>query len=481
MRFEQLGSAAAESAPGTGEAAGTAAGVDGPADPKPGAPAAASLAGGPPVPPSRYTVLPGQRTRANSLDVAALPPAAPRQGAVAPGVDAGAPAFGIGAPGDVYAAEAAAAIDAADGPEAGGRTAAATAMPAPAAPEAPAFPAPPAGQEPEAQDSWPAPHRQIALFVRVLCLLIVAVLLGHRYIPDVMGFGSLLDTFLPWSFVPLALLLPASLVSRNKWVIAVAALSVAVWGVDFGPQFASSPPGGPHDLRILSQNVSARDPDLAGIAALALAQNADIVVLQGMSTADLQAADKAVPAAYPHHVSMYEFAVWSKYPLLQSQPIGLAAAAPDAQTAVEAPSSGSFGGLLKLKVQVSASHEFSLYAVHLPQPSLSHLGFGRKRSEALDRLADQIHAEYDKQLLVVGDLDLAQTDRGMQQLVGGGTGLVSAQAESGSGFGFTWPSSFPMVRLDDLLARGVTPVRSVVLPAVGAPSAHRPIEVDLRF
>ena len=120
--------------------------------------------------------------------------------------------------------------------------------------------------------------------------------------------------------------------------------------------------------------------------------------------------------------------------------------------------------------------------MHLPQPSLSHNGFGRKRAEALTMLESQIRAEYDKDLIIVGDLDLAQTDRGMRErLVGSGTGLVSAQAAAGSGFGFTWPSTFPMVRLDDLLARGVTPVRSVVLAALGPKSAHRPIEVDLRF
>jgi vancomycin resistance protein VanJ len=355
-----------------------------------------------------------------------------------------------------------------------------------ALPEAPAIPALPAssdaqGPDAEPEDSWPGPLRQIAILVRVLCVLIVAVLLGHLYIPDVMGFGSLIDTFLPWSFVPLAVLLPASLVSRNKWAIAIAVLSAAVWGVDFGPQFASGPPGGPHDLRILSQNVSADDPDLAGVASLALAENADLVVLQGMTATELGAADKAVPQAYPYHVTMYEFAVWSKFPLAQSQPIELAAEHGDPDTAGSALASGLFGGLLKVKVQVTPNRETTLYAVHLPQPSLSHNGFGRKRAEALTMLENQIRAEYDKDLIIVGDLDLAQTDRGMRGLLGSGTNLVSAQAASGSGFGFTWPSTFPMVRLDDVLSRGVTPVRSVVLGAVGPKSAHRPIEVDLRF
>jgi vancomycin resistance protein VanJ len=504
LRFEQLGSAAEQDAvgavsTGTPGAAGNAApsATDagrGPNDPAPGAPkpiasGAASLAGGPPVPSSPYTVLPGQRSRANSLDIATRPPAGTgvRQGIASPAFP------GTEAPANVgsdtaHISVAASAMPAAPAMSVVSAVSAASAGGAPTAEaeagsEAPAAPAGPGIRKSDGGDGWPEPRRQIAIFVRVLCALIVAVLLGHLYLPDVMGLGSLLDTFLPWSFIPLAVLLPASLVSRSKWAIGAAVLAAAVWGVDFGPQFASSPPGGPHDLRILSQNVSAKDPDLAGVAALAVAQNADIVVLQGMSTADLEAADKAVPAAYPHHVTMYEFAVWSKFPLLQSQPIELAAERGDAVTAVDAPSSGQFGGLLKVKVQVGPDRQATLYAVHLPQPSLSHSGFATKRAEALTMLAGQIRAEYDKDLIVVGDLDLAQTDRGMRKLVGSdsGTGLVSAQAAAGSGFGFTWPASFPMVRLDDVLARGVAPVRSVVLGALGPSSAHRPIEVDLRF
>jgi len=38
-----------------------------------------------------------------------------------------------------------------------------------------------------------------------------------------------------------------------------------------------------------------------------------------------------------------------------------------------------------------------------------------------------------------------------------------------------------VVRLDDVLTRGLTPVASVVLPAVGPHQAHRPIEADLKF
>jgi vancomycin resistance protein VanJ len=252
--------------------------------------------------------------------------------------------------------------------------------------------------------------------------------------------------------------------------------------VDFGPTLAATGSSGPADLRVLSQNVSSQNPDLTGIGHLALARDADIVILQGMSTADGQAADHAAPSAYPHHLSMYEFSIWSRFPLDGSQPVDLATRADLSQTTVSAEgNSGLFGGLLRFTVQVTPTHTATVFAVHLPQPNLSHLGFGIARDNALDALATAIGAESAPNLIVVGDLDLAHTDRGMKDLVNTETGLVSAQAEAGSGFGFTWPAGFPMIRLDDVLTRGLTPVRSTVLGAVGASSAHRPIEADLRF
>jgi hypothetical protein len=42
--------------------------------------------------------------------------------------------------------------------------------------------------------------------------------------------------------------------------------------------------------------------------------------------------------------------------------------------------------------------------------------------------------------------------------------LRSAQDVAGDGFGFTWPASFPVVRIDQILVRGVEPDSSWVLP-----------------
>ena len=330
------------------------------------------------------------------------------------------------------------------------------------------------------EDDWPSPRRQVAILVRILCGLILLVLFGHSLVPDFRGTGSLVDTFLPWTFVPLLLAVPAALASRSRWAIAVAVLAAGVWAADFGPSLLHKGTSGPVDLTVLSQNVSAQDPDLSAAAGLAVRRGADVVVLQGMTAAGLRAAGNAVPQGYRYHLAMYEFSVWSRYPIEESQPIDLGTLAGSTAKPLTGDS-GQFGGLLSFKVQVAPGRHVTVYAVHLPQPALTHSGFAVARDQALTSLIAVIEAEPAAQLIVVGDLDLASTDRGMARLLGSGTGLVSAQAKAGSGFGFTWPSRFPMVRLDDVLVRGLTPVRSSVLGADGGTQAHRPIEAALKF
>lgn len=341
----------------------------------------------------------------------------------------------------------------------------------------------------EAEDAhWPGARRQIAFLTIIVSLLVLAVLLGHRYLPDVLGFGSLIDTFLPWTAAPLLLALPAALFSLKKWAIGISLLTCAVWAGNFAPTMLRSGGSGPADIRVLSQNLSSGDagaPDLSGIGQLAEQRGADVVVLQGLSK-NVQATDQTAPARYPYHLAMYEFVVWSRYPIGSTQPVDLTAGGRPAgfvQSGAAAgdSSSGTFGGLLRFTLDLDQSRQVTVYAVHLPQPSLSHSGFGVARDEALEQLVSDVQAEKSPNLVVVGDLDVAQTDRAVRPLLRSSTGLVSAQAKAGSGFGFTWPATFPVVRLDDVLTRGLTPVASVVLPAVGPQQAHRPIEADLKF
>jgi vancomycin resistance protein VanJ len=57
--------------------------------------------------------------------------------------------------------------------------------------------------------------------------------------------------------------------------------------------------------------------------------------------------------------------------------------------------------------------------------------------------------------------------------------LRSAQDVAGDGFGFTRPASFPVIRIDQILVRGVEPDSSWVLPANG--SDHRPVAARISW
>ncbi|OLZ59327.1 hypothetical protein AV521_45595 [Streptomyces sp. IMTB 2501] len=57
--------------------------------------------------------------------------------------------------------------------------------------------------------------------------------------------------------------------------------------------------------------------------------------------------------------------------------------------------------------------------------------------------------------------------------------MHSAQDAAGDGFGFTWPAEFPVVRIDQVLFRGVEPGSASVLPANG--SDHLPVTAGISW
>jgi vancomycin resistance protein VanJ len=51
--------------------------------------------------------------------------------------------------------------------------------------------------------------------------------------------------------------------------------------------------------------------------------------------------------------------------------------------------------------------------------------------------------------------------------------MRSTQGAAGDGFGFSWPASFPMARIDQIMVRGMEPRASWALPETG--SDHLPV------
>ena len=78
--------------------------------------------------------------------------------------------------------------------------------------------------------------------------------------------------------------------------------------------------------------------------------------------------------------------------------------------------------------------------------------------------------------MLLGDLNGTMDDRAFAGLT---SQLRSAQDAAGDGFGFSWPATFPVARIDQILVRGVEPESSWVLPATG--SDHRPVAAGISW
>ena len=345
-----------------------------------------------------------------------------------------------------------------------------------------------AGGELEEEDgghhAWPSARRQIGTAVAVLGWAMALFLIAHRYLPGNAGLVSLLESGLPWLAVPTALLLIAALGARSLRGILATLAAASIWLVGYGPELMPRGDPLPANLRVFSEDINApggtATAELAAAAQLAPEQHADIVLLQGVyPQLAASSALSNLNTSYPNHLTQYEFGIWSKYRIADSSAVSLGTTTADTNgSGLVAGTPQVIVGALRVTIDTPQG-PFVLYVVHLPQPVLGDQGFAKARDAALARLVKTVRADHAAKLAVVGDINVAQTDRRFSDLTG--LGLISAQAAAGRGFGFTWPAEFPSVRLDDLLVRGADPVRSVVLSALSGGKTHLPIEVDLHL
>ncbi|HWD61288.1 MAG TPA: endonuclease/exonuclease/phosphatase family protein [Humibacter sp.] len=294
------------------------------------------------------------------------------------------------------------------------------------------------------------------IVVGVLGAITALVLLTHTWIPDVGGYISLLETFLPWLWVPIVALVVAAVIGRTSlfaWIgVSLAAIT---WVVLFVPTLV------PHDshlipnLHVVSENIDADNHDPAATIRSLVSRDADIVALQELDAKSTPIAERMLTSAYPHSYVVGTIGVWSKTPLTNGEPLEL-----------------GLGWNRALSVDVStADGPVRVFEVHMASV---RIGEYRQRDTMLAALKNTLDGASDSRVIVVGDFNAASTDREFRQL----EQTVTEAPTSTLDFGFTWPSTFPFARVDHLLTRGLTTVTSTVLPANG--SDHRGIDVSLR-
>jgi vancomycin resistance protein VanJ len=292
--------------------------------------------------------------------------------------------------------------------------------------------------------------------VSALALLITALLVFHRHIPDQFGnFGSLLESFLPWLGVFVPVLLVVALVRRSLTALLALVLPVAVWVYMFGALLVDKQ-GGSYDFTAVQHNVWAYNKDPLGTVRVLEAAHPDVISLVEVPEAQLPVYENALAAQYPYRAVEGTVGLWSRYPLRDTQPVDLKIGWERAlRTVVEDPSG-----------------EVAVYVAHLPSVRVKFDGgfTANQRDRSADALGNAIAAEQLPRVLLLGDLNGTMNDRSLNYVT---SQMRSAQGASGDGFGFSYPAQFPMTRIDQIMSRGMTPTGAWTLGRTG--SDHLPV------
>jgi vancomycin resistance protein VanJ len=298
-------------------------------------------------------------------------------------------------------------------------------------------------------------------FIAALAILTALPLLFHRHVPNSFGnLGSLVDTFLPWVGVAIPILIVAAVVRRSATAGVALLIPTIIWGLMYGHLMIPGKSGGAYDLRVLSHNVDAANKDPQRTARDLLAADADIVALEEITAADLKVYKTELAATYPHLVARGTVALWSKYPVEESESVDV-----------------GFKWTRALRAEVATPEgKVAVYVAHLASVRVGTSGFtSNQRNDTIKQLSEQIAKEKLAGVIVMGDFNGTANDRSLAPLT---FGLRSAQGAAGHGFGFTWPAGFPMARIDHIMVRGVTPTKAWVMESTG--SDHRPVVAELR-
>jgi len=284
----------------------------------------------------------------------------------------------------------------------------------------------------------------------------------HSQIPNRYGnLGSLTETFLPWIAVFVPVLLVLALIRRSATALIATALPVAVWLNLFGGLVLDRTGTG-GDLTVATHNVNADNADPAGTARDVAAGGADVLALEELKASAVPTYEKALAPTYRYHAVEGTVGLWSKYPISQVGAVDI-----------------QLGWTRAMRATVRTPEgEVAVFVAHLPSVRVKlKAGFtARQRDISANALGEAIADERLPRKILLGDLNGTMNDRSLNAVT---SQMRSTQGAAGSGFGFSWPASFPMARIDQIMVQGVEPVSSWTLPQTG--SDHLPVaaRVDL--
>ncbi|MFB6437323.1 endonuclease/exonuclease/phosphatase family protein [Streptomyces sp. NPDC056411] len=322
-----------------------------------------------------------------------------------------------------------------------------------------------AGSRAERLRNWWGPE---GMWRRGLVLAVLAVLLGllmvlHARVPNAVGnLGSLLETFLPWLGLGILVLLLAAVLRRSATALIALLLPVLAWINLFGGQITDKAGTG-GNLTVVTHNVNAGNPDPAATARDIVASDADVVALEELTGEALPTYRQGLAKAYPYHTVEGTVGLWSKRPLTDTRPVDI-----------------KMGWTRALRATVTAAdgQQFAVYVAHLPSVRVKvEAGFtANQRDGSAAALGEAIAADPVQKVMLLGDLNGTMNDRSLAPVT---SQMRSAQGAAGDGFGFSWPAGFPMARIDQIMMKGMDPVKAWVMPSTG--SDHLPVAASVKI
>lgn len=269
-----------------------------------------------------------------------------------------------------------------------------------------------------------------------------------------------LDSFLPWTGLLIAVALALAISALALRGIVVSLVSVGVWVLVFVPQIlpldGASTISAPQ-LTVATQNIGTDTGAITRILSTVTAPAPDVIALEEVT--DTMApiiTARLADDGYTYSSVIGTVGVWSRDRLTNVTPVTLAQ---------------GWKRALRLDIQTGGG-AVRLYVVHAMS---IFVGGHAERDAMLRTLTALVAADTSDRIIVAGDFNATTRDQAMAQLMT----VVIEPRLTGGGFGFTWPSWFPMTRPDHILLRGVTATKHVILGASG--SDHRGVVVAVTY
>ncbi|GAA2384562.1 endonuclease/exonuclease/phosphatase family protein [Streptomyces glaucosporus] len=305
--------------------------------------------------------------------------------------------------------------------------------------------------------------------VAALAAATAALMALHSLVPGALGLGSLLETFLPWTGLAVPVLLLLALLRRSALALAVLPLPAAVWLALFHGALAGGAPApapGTGSLTVVQHNIGDANPSPRAAARALAEAGPDLVALEEVVPATRPAYEAELSPRLPHHAVVGTVGLWSRYPLTDVRPLDVRppGLGPDWNRGLRATARTPYGPV-------------AVHVVHLPSVRLRATGFDTaRRDESAELLGAALESEELPRVLVLGDLNATLDDRGLDPVL---ERLGPPDAGAADGFAFSWPASFPVARIDHVLARGAAVTGLRTLPATG--SDHLPVAARVTF